>query len=168
MKLTNCALWNESGVDVSFNPLRGNYGGTSLIGTVAGEGVVNVKTHKITEFFKHKEVFFMKIDVENSEEMVLKPLERMLVDHKIRHFVMEVRSNQAEFVGWFLEIGYACVFQGADQNPKVVSVSTVSTIGMADIYCTVPRSQRRRLSNGPVAPMPTRGLSGRMTSSGWT
>ena len=30
----------------------------------------------------------------------------MIADHKIRHFVMEVRSNQAAFVDWIVRVGY--------------------------------------------------------------
>ena len=32
--------------------------------------------------------------------------EAMIADHKIRHFVMEVRSNQAAFVDWIVRVGY--------------------------------------------------------------
>lgn len=122
-------------------------------------------------------------DVENAEEMVLKGIENLLINRKIKHFVMETRPNQADFVKWFFEIGYRCMFYntGEMQFWDTAEKTRAGVLGrfMGDIYCNGtfptarPNSSRRRLaaeaSHASGLTMPARGLRGIYnTGSGWT
>lgn len=62
MHLFHAALWNESGVGVTFTPELGNFGGTSLIHQ--GQGQITMTTERADKYFTHTgPVFFMKIGV---------------------------------------------------------------------------------------------------------
>jgi FkbM family methyltransferase len=58
MHLHHAALWNTSGQDVSYTPVVGNYGGTSLL----GGGNISMKTSRFDDILQLEHVFFMKID----------------------------------------------------------------------------------------------------------
>lgn len=176
MTVNNVALWNLSGVPVTFTPLMGNFGGTSImpqrnveeknsllryvkppknngnpsknsrkikysdeqIASFKKNDVKNITvlTHRIDELFHGPGVFFMKIDVEGSEEFVLKGMGKLLTAKLVKHFVMEYDDRDFRMIRWLYEIGYVCgsydrvMFEGPDFIPKHA----------VDLYCRVRRS----------------------------
>ena len=104
--LHHAALWSESGKEVSFTPMTGNFGGTSLVGVTNGQE--RMLTTRLDEIFPFKEVFFMKIDAESSEAWVIKGFEDVFRNRGVHFFVMEIRPTQMALVDWFYECGYVC------------------------------------------------------------
>ena len=136
MVLHHAALWNETGSAVSFTPARGNFGGTTLLSGGAA-GTHEMKTKRIDELFTHKEVFFMKIDVENNEDRVLHGMESLLATRSVKHFVMETRPNQDYMVDWFYGMGYACGTYDRQLLDIEGAKRLVQHKDLGDIYCTV-------------------------------
>ena len=158
MRLFHAALWNESGVEVTFTPQEKNLGGTTLIRE--SRGTVTMKTRRLDEIFTGHEVFFMKIDVENSEEWVLKGMDRLLSERRVRHFVMEHRRNQAHLMDWFYSMGYTCgTFDAIGDDAALLTLDgarqQVLSLDIGDIYCKAAPHQhgfRRAMlsrSSGP-------------------
>jgi len=155
MKVFNAALWNETGKEVTFTPVEGNFGGTSLVSGAAG-GTHKMLTRRLDEIFRGYDVFFMKIDVENAEEYVLKGMHRLLERRRVKHFLMEHRPNQVHLVDWFYDMGYRCSLPesagtSAEANENMWTLDAarrrVLDAGLGDIYCTVgaaaPDSENR-------------------------
>jgi hypothetical protein len=122
---------------VSFTPVIDNYGGTQLID--GNSGTHTMKTRRIDSLFDGNEIFFMKVDVENSEEWVLKGMNKLLERQKVHHFVMEVRSNQAPLTRWFYSMGYSCGLYNKKLWTEKEAYSAVEKTTLGDIYCTVKR-----------------------------
>ena len=136
MTLFHTALWNETGHEVKFTPAVGNFGGTTLMNN-AGE--VSMRTSRLDEFVPQSaEVFFMKVDVENAEEYVLSGFADTLASGRVKHVVMETRSNQAALVGWFYDIGFSCGLYDRKLVPKTDFIGRIASLAngaYADIYC---------------------------------
>jgi FkbM family methyltransferase len=142
MKVFNAALWNESNIEISFTPNRGNFGSTSLISNSGTKGAVVMRTQRFDELFRHQNIFFLKIDAENSEEFILRGMDKILQQRKVRHIFMEFRANQAHVIDWFYDMGYKCAnFPNYKSSQlwktKLDAVAFVSSLKMhSDIYCT--------------------------------
>jgi len=148
MTLFHTALWNETGREVKFTPVVGNFGGTSVMNN-AGE--VTMRTKRLDEFVPRSvDVFFLKIDVENAEEFVLSGFADAMTAGRVKHMVMETRSNQASLVGWFYDIGFSCGYYDRQLVPKTEFVTRIAQLSggnYADIYCRFVGINKRGNSN---------------------
>lgn len=166
MHTFHCALWNESGVEISFTPVIGNFGGTSMLHS--GVGSVRMTSVRLDSLFTHSEVFFLKIDVENAEAMVLRGIDTLLSSGGVKHLVMETRSNQVDVILWLYDLGFECgsysrrMWSRQDAQRKIASIGPS---GYDDVYCrfqavVVPPAQRALLSQKELQGIYTPG-------SGW-
>lgn len=93
----HAALWDIAGQDVSFRPLTGNYGGTSLISkskSPSNEEEVTMKSKRLDELISvDKNIFFFKIDAEGAEINILRGFESAFRKKKISHVLIEIRNN---------------------------------------------------------------------------
>ena len=151
MTLFHAALWNETGKEISFTPVRGNFGGTGARSDSAG--AIKMHTNRLDDFFLlGSEVFFMKIDVEGAEEYVLQGFSNFLAQGRVKHLVMETRRNQAFIVAWFYDLGFKCGLYDRTLFDKAAFVSDVAKIGVEtynDIYC-------RWIGGGKASPLVSR------------
>ena len=145
MKLFHAALWNETGKEITFTPVIGNFGGTSVIHP--GEGTYKMTTKRLAELLPSKrEFFFMKIDVENAEAYVLQGISELLEAGAIKHLVMETRNNQGDIISWFYSLGYSCGNYDRRLWSKAQAVDTVArmTTEYMDIYCKLEGKPKGR------------------------
>ena len=135
MKLFHAALWNETGKEITFTPVIGNFGGTSIIHP--GEGTSKMTTTRLIELLPRRDFFFLKIDVENAEAYVLQGISELLETGAVKNLVMETRKNQADIVDWFYSLGYICGNYDRKFWTRVIAGQTVSQMSgeYMDIYC---------------------------------
>ena len=136
MTIFHTALWNETGHEVKFTPSVGNFGGTTVMNNV---GEVSMRTSRLEEYVPQSaQIFFMKVDVENAEEYVLSGFADTLASGRVKHMVMETRSNQASLVGWFYDIGFSCGLYDRKPVPKTEFIERITALAngaYTDIYC---------------------------------
>eukprot|EP01041_Mallomonas_annulata_P001191 gene1191-2317_t len=100
----NTAVWYETGLTFSFDPLINNFGGTRLKQEKNGKNLIT--TSRIDEIYPHDFIFFLKIDIEGSEPFALLGMNEMFQKRNIRHFVIEL--NEPDILSVFYKIGYMC------------------------------------------------------------
>lgn len=151
MIVHNAALWSESGKELSFTPLKGNRGGTQISSDL--EGATKMQSIRVDEFIKDMDVFFLKIDVENAEEQVLKGMDSHLTKGRVRHLVIETRKNQIHIMRWLYEIGFRC---GYFSRRRLFPIGTLGglmnrlgTTDYLDLYCNF-------VGNNPVVEQHTK------------
>lgn len=176
MRLHHAALWSVPDVEVNFTPVAGNLGGTGIVGSAAeqtGSGSVTMRTRTVSQYFAHRRVFFLKLDVEGAEDHVVSGMQSLFTGHAIDHFVWEHRPSQVPLLNWFYDVGYACgLYYSGRPDPlmdRVAAAARVVEIGLGDLYCTL--SSTHAASNSSTAALaprvPLRRLQGVFQEGRW-
>lgn len=147
----HAALWEVDGKEVDFQPALGNFGSTSLIANFSAPREKNFRpelaphikmtTQRLDSILPAAmDVFFLKLDVENSELYVLKGYSSALAAKKVKHLVVELRDNQQDVVDYIYDHGYNCswktfAFQFTDRDDLKHIVTQLNDC--RDFYCTV-------------------------------
>jgi FkbM family methyltransferase len=112
--LHQTALWNQDDVDIEFFSTYGFLAASIINSTsieasqhvvsyiASGKGTVDVlhtKSKKVDSLVYNKKIFFLKLDVEESEKQVMEGMSTLLVSKSIRHFVFEAKLSTFEFIG---------------------------------------------------------------------
>ena len=148
MAMFHTALWIgfrsiETGYEVKFTPSVGNFGGTTVMNNV---GEVSMRTSRLEEYVPQSaQIFFMKVDVENAEEYVLSGFADTLASGRVKHMVMETRSNRASLVGWFYDIGFSCGLYDNDDGLVIRNTTGVDNHLVVDM-ATLPILEQMKLA----------------------
>jgi hypothetical protein len=121
--------------------------GTSIISTsksLSNETEIVMKTKRLDELLNVDEpIFFFKLDAEGAEINVLRGFESAFRNKKIRHLVIELRSNRREVVDFLYNFHLECTELIRNSNmPK--SLKFYNRTGLLastydNFYCTVAR-----------------------------
>lgn len=106
MRVHNAALWNASGVPITFTPLDGNLGGTAA--RTDGSGAKSIISSTLSDHFYHGKVFLLKLDCERAEQYVLAGFAKHLASGHVRHLLMEASQHQRHIYEWLYSIGFRC------------------------------------------------------------
>ena len=141
--LSNVVLHNVSDSVVKFTPVTSNFGETSIM---KEGGTVSMTTQRLSDLFTEERIFFLKIDAEHSEDLVIAGFLNYFEHRLIAHFAMEVWTNQVPLVMMFYSHGYRCQFFDPNKpdgsnvlDKKLWSMEEAKgnvSAHQGDIYCT--------------------------------
>lgn len=101
----HAAIWNETGLTLSYAPVIGNFGGTSVHHNT--EGQYTVQSIRLDKVISPDPIFFLKMDIEGAEMEALQGMGKVLTGRYIHHIVFEARYNRYETIAkWLFDIGY--------------------------------------------------------------
>ena len=70
------------------------------------KGMTSLVTTRLDSLIEHKRYFFLKIDVEGNEQLVMNSIDQLLRVNFIQHIVMETRNHQVNLVASLYDYGY--------------------------------------------------------------
>jgi FkbM family methyltransferase len=148
--LHDTAVWDQAGLNFTFSPVPGNYGGTSIVGDIKNERnkkrpteTFQVVSSRIDETFKHSSLFFIKLDCEGCEPKALLGMDSIFLKGSVSHVVIEIWPETVYILEALYYLGYICSVFDDKEDCKYPAMSKESC-GMPDFAAAVNTFNRRR------------------------